>query len=536
LAIGPSSAEEASATEEAAGMLQVALGVHRRGDARNAAIIYEEVLRRDPRNPDALHLLGLALHQQGQSQRAVELIGEALQARPGDAVMLVNRALALSAVGRAPAALEDLDRALSIKPDIAQAHYGRATALQGLGRLEEAVAAFDRTIALWPKHASAYIDRGNALKDLGRHDAAVASYEAALALEPGNPTIWYNRGAALRALGRVGEAIESYGHALAARPDFAVAHHNRAVCRLLAGDYPGGFEEYEWRRKCPDFAENRAFPGPEWTGAEALQGKTLFIYPELYLGDVIQFSRYARMAEARGARVILAAPPVLHRLLRTLSPTIRLAAPDDAPPAYDLSCAMMSLPLAFGARRDNVPAQVPYLSAEPERIARWKARIGTAGLRIGVCWQGSTLPYAAAMQRSFPLAALAGVAGAPGVRLISLQKHDGLDQLGGLPPGMAVETLGEDFDAGPDAFLDTAAAIAACDLVISADTAVAHLAGALGAPTWVPLPFAPDWRWGTEGADSPWYPTVRLFRQAAPGDWAGVFGDIEAALKGGFHA
>jgi hypothetical protein len=236
------------------------------------------------------------------------------------------------------------------------------------------------------------------------------------------------------------------------------------------------------------------------------------------------------MAQARGAKVVLAAPVSLHALLRTLGPGIELLPRDAQPASFDYHCALLSLPLAFGTTTETIPAEIAYLGAEPARVTSWKSRLGGEGFKVGVCWQGSTQAYAAPMQRSFPLAELRRVAQIPGVRLISLQKHDGLDQLAALPAGMAVETLGEDFDAGPDAFLDAAAVMASCDLVISADTATAHLAGALGVPTWIALPFVPDWRWLLDRSDSPWYPSVRLFRQGAQGDWPGVFAEIETAL------
>jgi hypothetical protein len=375
------------------------------------------------------------------------------------------------------------------------------------------------------------MDQGATLRALGRPAEALASYGRAVALKPDNAGAHFNRANTLRQLGRIEEAVAGYGRAIALQPDFAMAHHNLAVCLLADGQFPAGLREYEWRKVAPDFDDPRYRLRDPWLGEADIAGKTLFVYPELYLGDTIQFARYGRMAEARGAKVVLAAPEALHGLLRTLSPTIDLIGKDAQPAQFDYQCALLSLPLAFGTELATIPAEVPYLSAEPERAARWADRVGTGGFKIGICWQGSTLTYAHHMQRSFPLASLAGVAQTPGVRLISLQKHDGLDQLTALPTGMAVETLGEDFDAGPDAFLDTAAVMAGLDLVISADTAVAHLAGALGVRTWLALPKVPDWRWMLHGEDSPWYPTMRLFRQDAPGDWAGVFARIEAALR-----
>jgi len=509
-------------------MLQVALDLHRGGDARNATVIYEDVLRRDPGNPQAQHLLGVALHQQGQPVRAVELISAALESRPSDPVMWINRGLALAALGQPDAALADFDHALALNPDIPQAHNGRATALQALGRLEEAVASFDRTVTLWPQNSAPHIDRGNALAALGRPQAALESYDAALAREPGNPATWYNRGSALRALGRFAEAVESYGRAIEIKPDFAIAHHNRAVCRLHLGDYAGGFAEYERRKDCPTFIDPRYRLERPWCG-EPLAGASLFIYPELFQGDVIQFSRFVAAADRAGAKVTFAAPRAMHALLQTLSPSIVLLDEDQTPDAYDLQCALMSLPHGFGTTLETLPAE-PYLRADPERVDRCRAAIGPAGFKIGVIWQGSTAPYALPLQRSFPLAQLAAIAAIPGVRLISLQKVNGLDQLAQLPGGMTVATLGEGFDPGPAVFVDTAAAMACCDLVITPDTSVAHLAGALGVNAWVALPQVADWRWLSERSDSPWYPSLRLFRKTTPGDWTGVFARMAEAL------
>lgn len=517
-------------------IFQAGLDRHRQGDLSSALAIYGEVLKRDPENHDALHLLGLATHQSGRSAEGVALISRGIALNPKSEAMFSNRAAAQLALGRHAEALADFDRAIALKPELPEAYQGRGNALQALKRPDEAVASYDKALALRPLNPGAQSDKGNAQKDLGRREEAVASYDAALALDPKFAVAWYNRAGVLRELGRIGDAIESYGQAIAIQPDFAAAHHNLATCLLLEGRFEAGFREYEWRRKAPDFANNRTYPGPGWTGVEDIAGKTLFIYPELFLGDLIQFGRYALLAEARGARVILAAPQSLHALLQTLSPTLELIATDATPPSFDYQCALMSLPLAFETELATIPAPSPYLKADPARSARWGKTIGDRGFRIGVCWQGSTAAYAASMQRSFPLAQLQAMAGLPDVRLISLQKHDGLDQLADLPAGMTIETLGKDFDEGPDAFVDTAAVIANCDLVITADTAVAHVAGALGAPTWIALPHVPDWRWMEGRSDSPWYPSARLFRQDSAGDWAAVFAEMAAALSEDHHA
>ena len=490
--------------DETLEMFRLGYAAHRQGRLAEAEAVYQAVLRRSPDTPDALHLLGLVRLQQGQPQEAAELIGRAVGLNPRAPAMRVNLGNALSAAGRPAEALEALDAALALG------------APPGVQRL-----------------------RGDALQALGRWADALSAYDAAIAEQPGDPVLQFNRANQLRYLRRIDDAIGGYGAALALDPDFAVAHHNRAVCRLLAGDWTQGLAEYEWRKACPEFTDPRYRLAPELKGGEDLAGRRLFVFAELFLGDVIQMSRYLALATAKGAKVTLAAPVALHRLLSSLDADVELLAADAQPEAFDYICPLMSLPLAFGTTPQAAPSPAPYLSAEPDRAARWTERIGGEGFRIGVCWQGSTAAYALPMQRSFPLAALAPIAAQPGVRLISLQKHDGLDQLAGRPAGMAVETLGDDFDAGPDAFLDTAAAMAACDLVITADTAVAHLAGALGAPTWIGLPFVPDWRWGLQGGATPWYPSVRLFRQDRAGDWEAVIGQMAAEiarLQGGPNA
>jgi tetratricopeptide (TPR) repeat protein len=546
-------------------IFRVGVELHKQGQLVQAEQLYAEVAKRDPKNDGALHFLGLISLQTKQPRQAVDWISKAIAVNPDAVAMYCNRATALAGLGRLDEGLEDYDRAISLQPDLHQAHFGRGSLLQRLerfddaigsydkaislnpayaeaysgrgdalyarSRLDDALASYDRAIELKPNHADAHGGRGNVLGKLARLDDALTSYDRAISMNPASAFAHYNRGCVLRQLRRIDEAILSYDRALTLEPDFAVAHHNRAVALLQTGQMEAGFGAYEWRKKCPDFDDPRYRLQRAWSGEQDISGKTLFIYPELYLGDMIQFCRYARMAEKIGARVVLAAPDSLHGLLRTLGPSIELLSGDATPATFDYQCALLSLPLAFRDKRQSVSAQVPYLRAEEERVARWKAAIGSNGFKLGVCWQGSTLPYAFSMQRSFPLQELRGLSRLRGVRLISLQKHDGLEQLESLPADMAVETLGPDFDAGPDAFLDAAAAMACCDLIITADTAVAHLAGALGVKTWVALPYVADWRWLLEGEGSPWYPTMRLFRQTAPGDWQGVFAAMETALK-----
>jgi hypothetical protein len=294
------------------------------------------------------------------------------------------------------------------------------------------------------------------------------------------------------------------------------------------GRYEDGFQQHEWRKKRINQPPVRSLPRPLWQGKDDIRGRTLFIHPELRLGDMIQFCRYAGVAERRGAKVILAAAEPLRDLLATLGSQIEIIGEADRPSRFDLHCPLMSLPLAFKTTRQSIPADVPYLHVDPERTSRWQRHIGPEGFKIGICWQGSV--ESVEMDRAFPLAHFRDMACLPGVRLISLQTGDGSEQLGCMPDGMKVEDLPGGPAGAPRPFVDTAAIMANLDLIITPDTAIAHLAGALGRPAWVALKHVPDWRWGLDDRSAPWYPTLRLFRQQARGDWAGVFERIRVAL------
>jgi Tfp pilus assembly protein PilF len=525
----PKPEAERKDVSQGVGMFQIGLERHKAGDLRSAAAVYEEVLRHDPQNAEALHLLGLVAHQSGQPEPAIDYMSRAIALSPNAAHMYGNRGLALAATGRFEAAVADYDKAIGMQPGLVQLHHNRAAALQGLGQVEAALASYDHALELAPEQADIHSDRGSLLKALGRQDEALAAYDHALGLDPKNIAAWYNRGGTLRDLGRVEAAVESYSRAIDLSPELAIAHHNRALCRLQLGDYLGGFEEYEWRKRCPTFDDPRYGLERPWRG-EPLQGKSLYVFPELYQGDVIQFARFVLAAEQAGARVQMAAPRAMHALLQTLSPSLTLLDEDQVAETYDYQAALLSLPHGFKASLETLPGE-PYLHADPVRVARWREAIGPKGLKVGVIWQGSTAPYALPLQRSFRLAELRGLAALPDVRLISLQKVNGLEQLAGLPEGMAMQDLGEAFDPGPDAFVDTAGAMTCCDLVITPDTSVAHLAGALGVNTWLALPAVADWRWMSGRADSPWYPHTRIFRQTVPGDWTAVFAEMATALK-----
>lgn len=508
-------------------------------------------------------LRGLALVGVQRRDAALESYGRALALTPDYPFALINRAILYRESRRFEDALMDYDRALAVQPDSFEAHCGRATvlldlyrfaealdegeraaalrperpeghlrqalALTGLDRHEQALACCDRTVAMAPGMAEVHAGRAAALQYLGRHAQAVAAADRAIELAPQLAAAYFNRGAALRDLARIEDAIQSFERARAIQPDDATTNCNLGGLLLLLGRFDRGWELYEWRSRLPEAPKIHSFTQPAWDGTQDIHGKTLFTYVDQGLGDTIQFARFAKLAQMRGARVVISVQSTLCRLLSTLSPPIEILGHTDVPPTFDHHCPLASLPGAFKTTLETIPAEVPYLRAEAERVAAWRNRLSRPGFKIGVSWQGSTIKTG--VGRSFPLHALRQVAAIPGVRLISLQQGTGVDQLYSLPAAMKVETLGEDFDAGPDAFVDTAAVMECLDLVITCDTSIAHVAGALGRPTWVVLKRVPDWRWMLDGKDNPWYPTVEVFRQSVDGRWDDVFDRILRQLR-----
>lgn len=498
--------------EEALASLDALLAVHPRDAAAHVA--------------RASLLLGLA-----RPAEALAAADRALAILPAPAAAdaQARRGAALLALGEPAAALASLEAALAGVPEHAEAIGNRVVALAALGRLGEALLACEQALARAPESALLLRHRARLLFDLGRPEDALADYDRALALEPAHVEAHVGRATALRSLARVEEACVALTRALALDPGHAQARFNLADCCLHRGLYREGFAYYEARRRLPGVAVRDGFAAPQWHGGQPLAGRTLFVWWEQAFGDTLQFVRYLPLARARGARVVLSVPRALHRLLGTLGAGIELLGEHEAPAAYDYHVPLLSLPGAFATDADSIPAQVPYLGAEPERVAQWRRTLGDAGFRIAVCWQGASRPMGHG--RSFALAALEPLARVPGVRLISVQKGEGLEQLDRLPPGMVVERPPAPLDTGPDAFVDTAALLSAVDLVVSCDTSIAHLAGALARPTWLALKFVPDWRWGLTGPASPWYPTLTLFRQARRWDWAPVFAQMAARLQ-----
>jgi tetratricopeptide (TPR) repeat protein len=487
----------------------------------------ERALQLMPNHPAALNNKVVSLLGLSRFAEALEAADRSLSVRPGAAHTLSNRASALLGLHRYDEALAAAAQALAVEPTHAQALCNKGAALSRLGRQEEALAAYDAALAADPRLQEAWVNRVTPLRHQERYEEALASTGRALGVGAPTPEALRSRGIALFDLGRHDEALASMERALALNPDDVEAQFNKAQMLLRAGDFANGLPLYESRKRLEQPFGAAAYPKPLWLGESEIAGKTLFIHAEQGLGDVIMFSRYAAPLAQRGANVILSVPDKLKSLFGGFVPDAQVIS--GVPEDFDLHVPMASLPLALKSTPATIPALPHYLKAEPERVTRWRKHMGDAGFKIAIAWQGAKVSND--IGRSFPVALFRDIAAMDGVRLIALQKGLGTEQLESLPPGMVVETLGADFDSGPDAFLDTAAVMQTVDLIITSDTSIAHLAGALGRPVWIALRHAPEWRWFTSGETTPWYPSATLFRQGAPGDWAGVFASIGERLR-----
>ena len=476
---------------------------------------------------EAFSLGGYILERGGKAEAAARFYRRAIALQPDLAAARFNLAKLLTRQGRYAEALAALEESLLAEPRDADAHNTHSAILRGLWRLEEAAEAARRALRLRPGFPEASVNLGTALLKAARPDPALAAYSHAAALRPDYADALCGQGLALKDLGRLEEAGAAFDRAASLGCREAVS--GRGCLDLMLGDFERGWEGYEARWvDGKSIADALGARYPLWKGPSAPPQRVLVINDH-GLGDTIQFSRYLPLMAAAGAEPHFLCPPILHRLI---GPLTQGRIFDREPPnaGFDAQIALSSLPRAFGTRLESVPAPIPYLRAEPKRVARWSAHIGAEGLRIGCVWQGNANPEAD-ISRSFALRELAPLASTPGVRLVALQRGFGEEQLWDHPPDFAVERLPPDYDVGGPAFLDAAAAMMTLDLVVTCDTSIAHLAGALGRPVWVALKRDAEWRWLRGREDSPWYPTMRLFRQTKAGDWGSVFAAMAEALK-----
>ncbi len=504
------------------------------GRAAEALAAYDQALALRPTDPRGHYNRANALRDLGRLEDAVAGYEAALALSPGYVEALGNRGAALARLGRLGEALAAFDAVLARSPT-AEAHRNRGAALARLRRLPEAIASYDAALAADPRSAQAHNDRAAALNDLGRAAEALAAADRAIALDPALVDAHNNRGVALFTLRRLDEARPCFDQALAIEPEAVEPHMNRATARLLAGDLAGGFAEYRWRWRAAGARHGRPeVAAPDWEG-EPLDGRRLLVFAEQGFGDSLQFVRFVPQVMALGARVTLLVEPPLVRLFAASLPGVEVVSRLPPGAAFDRQAAMLCLPRLLGVTLDTIPAATPYLAADPAAAAAWARRLAALpGRKVGLVWAGASRrehPAAAAIdaRRSLRLAQLAPLAAAAGVQFVSLQVGEPAGEAQDPPGGLQlVDWTGELAD-----FADTAALVAGLDLVVTVDTAVAHLAGALGRPVWILSRYDGCWRWLEHRDDSPWYPTARLFRQPAPGDWATPIAELAAALDAG---
>lgn len=536
--------------------LQVALLHHGAGRMDQAERLYRDVLSQQPDHAAALNSLGVLAIQTGRPDQAVRLLQRAVSIKPSAASYHCNLGEAHRHLGQIDEAIIEYRQAIRLKGDLAVAHSNLGIALCERNEVNAAIACYQKAISLQPTYADAYANLGSALTRKGQLDEAIAACRKAISLQPTGTPGYNNLGVALAEQGDFESAIAAYRKAIELKSDYSDAHSNLgnayaalgeshkairacqsavkfaphavqahwnlAVALLRAGQFQAGWEEYEWRWAAYKKRGSLRFTDPSWDGSP-LNGRTILLHAEQGFGDAIQFARYVPLVTQLGGKVIFESPPELFELFKSLEGGAELIAGGSPLPRYDLHCPLMSLPRALKTRPDSIPAIVPYLAADAQRVEAWKSILGESQNRfkIGLAWAGKPT-HTNDRNRSMDLSQLAPLSDC-GAVFHSLQKVPLTVRPNGFEVIDHVNQLTD--------FSDTAALIANLDLVITVDTSVAHLAGALAKPTWLLLPHLPDWRWLTNRTDSPWYPTMRLFRQQAPGDWSAVIQEMMETLR-----
>jgi ADP-heptose:LPS heptosyltransferase len=431
-------------------------------------------------------------------------------------------------LGRLDEAVTSCRRLLKAIPNVPEVLASLGNVLHAQGRLEESIACYQRALDLDPDYAEAHNELGLVFQGQEKLPEALACFQRALRLRPDNPGIYSNLGNVLLHSGRLEEALLNYERSLELAPDRPHAHYGRAMLRLIRGDMNHGWPEYEWRWRNSQFTP-RDFAQPNWDG-RPLHEQTILLHAEQFLGDTIQFVRLAQLVKEQNpaAKIIVECQRPLQKLLGNRSEIDLLIVEGETLPPFDVHAPLLSLPGILKISLDHIPADVPYVFADRSLVARWRQQLEPLpGMRVGINWRGRSMTH----NRDIPIEEFRKLAALPGIRLISLQKGEGqADLFISNREQTQITDLGEDVDTVHGAFMDTAAIMANLDLVITSDTSIPHLAGALGVPVWLALPFTSEWRWLLNRSDSPWYPSMRLFRQKSVGDWTAVFSEIRAAL------
>ena len=523
--------EQWSAEQPASAEAQCELGrvLFEQQKLDQAEAAFRTAIEIDPALPEGHNNLGLARVALGRPNDAIACYREAIRLRPAFAQAHNNLGIALRQMGKLDEAVAACREAVRIAPHMAEAHNNLGTALDEQGRTDESIASLEQALRLKPDFAKAYNNLGIAYWHKADYGLAAASCRKAIELAPELAEAHNNLGNVLRDQGDYAAALASYEASLKLLPDGVDAHWNRALVWLLEGDFARGWDEYEWRWKLKNFS-TRATDRSLWDGSP-LERRTILLDAEQGLGDTLQFIRYAPLVRQRGGQVVAVCQKPLMQILSSCQGIDRLVAQGEPVPEFDVYTPLLSLPKIFGTRLETVPAAIPYLDADRYLVEQWGRELAKInGFKVGIAWKGSP-KNRMDQQRSIPLAAFEPLARVPGVQLISLQKGAGNEQLKEIAGRFAVLDLAERLDEKTGAFMDTAAVMKHLDLVVTCDSSLGHLAGALGARTWIALALSPDWRWLLDREDTPWYPTVRLFRKRVIGDWSDVFQRMAAALE-----
>ena len=477
---------------------------------------------------------GAALLKRGQVADAILAFEQSLRLRPRSALAHNLLSVALRLQGRLEKAIFHCREAVRLSPDLAEAHNNLGSMLEESGLIDESIASLQEALRLKPDFANAHSNLGIALYRQHRYTEAVVQYRRAIAMQPDLAEAHNNLGSVLFDLGRGDEALESFAEAVRLKPDYREPHWGRALVWLSRGEFERGWSEFEWRLSP---LEARQCPQPRWNGS-SVAGRTILLDAEQGLGDTLQFVRYGSLLRQQGGKVVLVCQPRLVPLLAGGCPSIdQVVARGERVPPFDVHLPLLSLPRVFGTTLANIPAAIPYLRADPSLVERWSGELSQLpGFKIGIAWQGSPA-HPGDRERSIPLSEFEPLGQVSGVRLISLQKGPGTEQLPLEGRRLGVVDFSERLDEADGPFMDTAAIMRSLDLVITCDSALCHLAGAMGIPTWVAISAVPDWRWLTGRDDSPWYPSLRLFRQNELDRWSDVFERIsaEVAMQVGRH-
>ncbi len=510
--------------------LKIADRYHRSGNIQQAQAHYRRILQVEPGQPEALHALGIMAFQLKKYEDANSLIGKAIENKPNVPQFHYNLGLVFIALKRQEKAIQAFQEAIRIKPDYADAYYNFGLVLKKRQQFEEAVQNFKQVMKITPDDADAYYNLGNTYEALDRYEPAAKNYQLAIKKNGTFVGAFNNLALVLKKMGRIDEAISYFREALRLQPGLAEAHWNLSLALLINGQFEEGWKEHEWRfmkGKRSTIYPHR-FGMPLWDGS-SFAGKRLFVHSEQGFGDTLQFIRYLPMVKRLGGTLVFEA---FGPLLETISgfpgidKLVEISPDRRHVENCDYYVPLMSLPMLFATDIPTIPSNIPYIFADPEKASQWKNRINKKGYKIGIAWAGKP-EHENDGNRSCELAQFLPLAGMPGIAMYGLQKGGAARQ---------AETLDGmrrmiNFDCELKDFSETAAAIENLDLIISVDTALVHLAGAMGKPVWTLLPYAPDWRWLLEREDSPWYPTMRLFRQPAHGDWGAVFGEVKDELE-----